>query len=464
MRTGMVRRIRRIICLLTALVLMPIAASAGTIDDLIVLLTRPTEQAVTMEMQAEAVRIPELGDARLEWLNRLLRHITFRLTTDGDIQEEMILVDGNETIGCMSRTGTEGETWQFSFDGDAAYSMTDGEDLLAVLSGTSADLSGLEYYGGISILMSGFYRFFEGLPAAFPEYSSVSKTNTSYKPYGTAVQKWTLSLPDDILQSEKMIAYLDGEGMEAVKEYLSHAVLSGRQRLTLLTDENGRLMKVNYTAKAGLSEDDMRSVNLDWRCLRGETGYRDVLKLTTPGTGSRRDNLTITQDMVIDPEQGETYSGSIETDRVYDRVRTLILLTFELKASGESVTGNLLEKTTVGSTKTYTEVNVDLAQNTQDEYRGSLEIICKLGKIVKEHYRIRLTAGKSDILRWKDIPGKKLTPADRNRIAEKAANVFLKALVHIPEEDLQYILADLPEGWWAQMSLKTDETEETEQP
>ena len=460
----MVNRIRQGICLIIALILIPTAAPAGTIDDLIVLLTRPREQATGIEMQAEALHIPELGETRLEWLNRLLRHITFRLSADRDTQEELILVDGEPAVGCVSRTGTDGTSWQFSFDTGTAYSTPDGTDLLSALSGITPDYSGTEYYSEMAVLMSGFYRFFEGLPAAFPEYSTPGKTNTVYKPYGTAVKKWSVSLPDDVLQSEKMIAYLDGEGLEAVKEYLSRAVLSGRQRFTLLTDADDRLMKVNYTAKAGLSQDDMRSINLDWRCLRGETGYRDALTLTTPGTGSRRDNLTITQEMIIDPEKGETYKGSIETDRVADRVRTQILLTFELNASGGMVAGNFLEKTTVGSARTSTEVTIDLGQNAQDEYRGSLEIINKLGKIEKEHYRIQLTAGKSEPPQWVDASVKTLTPEDRKRIAEGAANAFLRALVTVPEEDLQYILADLAEGLWTQMILKTDKSEETEQP
>ena len=460
----MKRRLRRAVCLLIALVLIPAAGLAGTIDDLMKLLTRPADRPVAMEIQAEAVHVPELGETRLEWLNRLLGHITFRMSAGDGTEEETILIDGKPVMGCTARTGTEGRVWQFSFDGETAYRAEDGGDLLEMFSGVSADFSGLDYYSEMAVLLDGFYRFFEGLPAQFPEYSDLSRTNSPYKPYGTAVKKWTIALPEDILQSDQMKAYLEGDGMEAVKEYLSHAVLAGRQRLTLLTDADDRLMKVNYTAKAGLSEEDMRSVNLDWRCLRGETGYRDVLKLTTPGAGSRRDNLTITREMVIDPEKGETYTGSIETDRVADRVRTLILLTFELKASGDSVTGSLTEKTTVGGERTYTEITADLARNAQEEYRGSLEIITKLGKIEKEHYRIQLTAEKAAAPEWKDLPVKTLGRSDRNRIAEKAANVFLKALIPIPEKDLQYILADLPEGWWARMSLKTDESEETEQP
>ena len=459
----MMRRIQRAGCLLIILILLPVAACAGTIDDLIGLLTRPGESAVSMELQAEVIRMPEMGETRLEWLNRLLGHITFSLRTGEGMQEEIIAVDGSPALGCVSRTETDGAAWLFSFDDETAYRMPEGEDLLSALSGVSADFSRLDDYSETAVLLSGFYRFFGGLPELFPEYASLSKTNVRYKPYGTAVKKWSITLPEDILRSEKMTAYLDTEGLEAVKEYLSHVVLSGRQRLTLQADENDRLMKVNYTAKAGLSADDLRSVNLDWRCLRGEEGYRDVLQLTTPGTG-KRDNVSIDQELVIDAEGNEDYTGTIETDRVADRVRTRTVLTFHLTASGKDVAGDMLEKTYTTGKNESTEVTVSLQQNAQDEYRGSLEIICKLDKIEKEHYRLQLTAGKAEPPQWKDDPVKQMTEDDGRRIAEKAAGALLTALIPVPEEDLQYILADLPAGWWARMTTKTDESEETEQP
>lgn len=457
------RRIRRAGCLLLVLVLLPLAAMAGTIDDVIRLVTRPGEDAVAMEMQAEVLHMPEMGETRTEWINRLLKHIAFRMSAGGGIESETIEVDGRTAIGSISRTGKAGKEWQFSFDSGTAWRMANGGDLLSSLSGISADISALDYYSEILILMDGFYRFFEGLPAAFPEASAQSKTNTKYKPYGTAVKKWSIVLGDDVLQTEKMAEYLDSEGLEDVKKYLSGAVLAGRQRLTLLTDENDHLMKANYTAKAGLSEDDMRNVNLDWRCLRREEGYRDVMKLTTPGTGSRRDNLTITQEMVIDPEKGETYKGSIETDRVADRIHTRIVLTYDLTAADGTVSGEILEKTTVGGDVTSTGITVSLTRNAQDEYGGSLEIVTKLGKIEKERIRILLTAGKAEAPKWEEVPVKRAGDAEQELIAEKAAKAFLKALIPVPEEDLQYILADLPEGTWRRM-IKIDESEETEQP
>ena len=60
------------------------------------------------------------------------------------------------------------------------------------------------------------------------------------------------------------------------------------------------MMKVNYTGKAGFSEDSIRNVDLDWRCLRREEGYKDVLQLKTPAvSGTTRHNISISQEMTV---------------------------------------------------------------------------------------------------------------------------------------------------------------------
>ena len=37
---------------------------------------------------------------------------------------------------------------------------------------------------------------------------------------------------------------------------------------------------------------------------------------------------------------------------------------------------------------------------------------------------------------------------------------FLRALIPVPEQDLQYFLADLPDGFWTELIRKYDMTEE----
>ena len=168
--------------------------------------------------------------------------------------------------------------------------------------------------------------------------------------------------------------------------------------------------------------------------------------------------------MKVDPEGREEYTGLIETDRVENRVRTRIRLEFSLTAEEGVISGDLQEKTIVGNSAETTAVKAELERKAPDEYHGSLEITHNMDKIEKEHFRFLLTAGSCDALKWTAGQAITMTEEGQAATAEKAARVFLKALKNVPEEDLQYFLADLPAGTWKQIIGNTEEPEETEQP
>ncbi len=453
---------RRLAAALAAAVMMlPGIAQGGSIDRMISLLASPAEEGIEIRVQAEAVRVPELSGTRTEWLNRLLSHITIILRMSGDAQEEIIEVDGTEALCCTSRvTGERSET-VFSVDSGKAYTAATPTDLLGDMSGIVPEENRTEYYSGIAVLLPEFYTFFGGLADAFPDESSMTKANVKFKDYGTATRRWALSFGDDVLQSEKMREYLSQEGLEHVRAFLAGVTLSGRQRLTLLTDDEGHLMKVNYTGKAGLSAEDMRNVNLDWRCTRSDTGSRDELQLTPPAVkGSGKNNLTVKQEMLSGEDGTQTYTCSAETDVVVDRVRTRYILDISLTGTETAVSGEIREKTIAGTSTGLVTVRADLTQTAQEEYSGSIEIIHELDKIEGEHYRLRIAAGPCGEIAWNAGAAGPMTEEAKAALTEKMAGAFLRALIPVPEEDLQYILADLPDGWWAELVRKTEKTEE----
>ena len=65
---------------------------------------------------------------------------------------------------------------------------------------------------------------------------------------------------------------------------------------------------------------------------------------------------------------------------------------------------------------------------------------------------------------WKEGESTVPTEMDLQSIREKAAGLFLRALEKIPEEDLQFILADLPDNWWMRTIMNTEKPEETKTP
>ena len=462
----MIRRIRKAVILMLILMMLPGASLAGSVDDLLTRLAGPAGDATELVFSAEAIRIPEFSEQRTEWLNGLLKHIDFRIVSDGTVQEQMIRNGGKDILGCITRKTEAGNETRFSFS-DTVYRTEQTQDLLCLLTGSQPDEDDIGYYAQIQLLMPEFYRFFGGLPELFPENTSESKVSIQYKGYGTAVKRYSIVLDADVLQSERMTGYLSRDELKGVREFLSNVVLAGKQRLTLLKDADGNLMKVNYTAKSGLSEDSMRSTDIDWKCLKRESGYKDVLVLKTPAvSGSDRHNLSVTRESVTQDDGTEEYRCSVDTDEVSNRIRKRVKLDISLTAKDGKITGSATKKTTSTGLNDITGYQVEIQTGEYEHFQGSLEISHELNKIEREHFRIQFTVNPADppVFVYGDSEIVNTAENDLQMIRQKTAAAFLKALTGLPEEDLQYIIADLPDNWWKQSIQITEKPEETEKP
>ena len=153
--------------LLLALVMIPVSAFAGTIDELLTKVSNPAEKPAEITIKAEAVSLPQFSETRTEWLNGLLKHLTFKIRSDGIVQEEEIDVDDKPVLECRARK-EDGKT-ETTFPFSEKIFITEGTDLTEVLTGISAEEDMTEYYTGFQLLLPEFYRFFSGLPELFPE-------------------------------------------------------------------------------------------------------------------------------------------------------------------------------------------------------------------------------------------------------------------------------------------------------
>ena len=59
--------------LLLALMMIPVSAFAGTIDELLTKVSNPAEKPAEITIKAEAVSLPQFSETRTEWLNGLLK-------------------------------------------------------------------------------------------------------------------------------------------------------------------------------------------------------------------------------------------------------------------------------------------------------------------------------------------------------------------------------------------------------
>ena len=454
------RQLLKYICLLLALLMIPAAALAGRISEFLDLLTNaPGESGLEIQAQCTVSAMPEYSPERTEWLNGLLKHLTFRLITAQGGEEVSILTDGEPALGFQSRQGNEGTEYVFSFEPDIAYRTEKDTALLTSLAGSETDLSSLAYYSDLYQMMAGFYEYFAGLPDVFPDACTWSNIKVDYKGYGTAVQRCAIALPEEAFTSAEMNAYVSSLPEGPVKDLLCRLVWSGRQRYTILVDENRRPMKINYTGRAGLSAEDIRNVNVDWRCPRGENGkYKDILQLTNPnGNGSDRNNITLNQELVLTEDGSEQLTGTIETDRVVSRARTRIILKIQLESKDDQITGTFNERTVVGSNAEGNNLQIQLTKDESGEYEGTLEITGEMNKIEKNHFMIQMKASSGALSPWKAEQTILMKESDYPILSEMITRTFLKSLVSIPEKDLQFFLADLPEDFWAQFKETVDE-------
>ena len=462
--TMILKRIRKAALVMLILVLIPVSSFAGEIDNLLSGLAGPAAGPTELVFNMEAIRLPQFSENRAEWLNGLLKHIVFRIRTDDTVQETTIETDGQAVLGYITRTGENWCETRFSFS-DQIYRTETTRNIISIITESLPEENDIDYYAKIQVLLPEFYCFFSGLPDLFPENTSESKVNIQYKGYGTAVRRYSMTLSSDILYSESMAEYLAGNEMKELRTFLSDVVLEGKQRLTLLKDAEGNLMKVNYTGKSGKREDSIRNTDVDWKCLRRENGYKDILTLKTPAvSGTDRHNISLTQEMLLNEDGTEDYQCSVDTDEVKSRVRKRVRLDISLAEKDGKITGSAKKKSTSSGINDIYEYEIETESPEAEEYQGSLEIIHELNKIEREHLRIHFIALPCEKPVWENGISVSITESDLQMIRQKAAAVFLKALTGLPEEDLQYIIADLPDGWWNQSIPITEKPEDTEKP
>ena len=435
--------IRRFFALLLLFAFLFGSAGASGLTELRDTFFAESFSAKEMTLTAEILKRPELSVERAESLNRLMKHIVFRIRTDGSVLEISLEADGipGPSVTVFEEDGKT--LYAFSADPDHLFCYPEGKSFF---SDPSTDM--LERIGEceqVILLLDEFYSCFSRMYLDTAQTASRSKIQTKFRDYGTAVQRSALSFTDEAFR-ELTGRLNEGEtDWPRAAGFLSGFVFSGRQRFTFLADENDRLMKVNYTGVAGESEDHLRNVNLDWKCLRGDVSLSDTLTLTTPVTrGSDRDNYTVRREWSFAPDAPERLECHIEKDRVRERVRMRTQTDILLESEQENVTGSITESVISGSEKSSSAVSLSMCQEGPEEYKGTLEFTHELDKIETEHLRFVFSVSSCDPL---PVSRREIITAEgdaEKTLTDRMSAELLRMLIHLPQEDLDYLLKDLP--------------------
>ena len=423
-------------------------ASASGIKDLIRFFSG--EQAVRFEMNVSFDKLPQFDEHRTEQLNRILNHITFYGILDTAEISLSAALDGNEMFTVCRQETSGAEQNILKTDPEHSYIIPEDK------SNESSQLNSISGFLSISGSMSGnekicssmeyYAAFIEKLPDCFPEQSGTGKTLQKYKDYGTAVTKVTVRI-----SAEELGACIK----EHLAEFPEHCfpdpsvfVFTGRQDFELLLTEEGKALKIRYGGTAGLSEDDMRTVRLEWKTVRSEAVDRDEISLRTPDSkGTRRNNLILEHVRRKQDDGKETFFWKSETDKLEDGIRTRIFFQTDAVEENGSIAGSISETIIEKSTTTGNDINFTVRADSSDQYSGTLEIISKKDKIESGKLKVSFGFSPESGARAADIPyePEPVNENEYNEIRITMISRILKEITKLPPQDLVFLTEGIPE-------------------
>ncbi len=473
------------IWLAALLILLPVSAPALEMTGIIGRLLGNDTEPTVLDISAEYRSMATFDEHRAEALNRILKHLSLRLHSGKNVSGIFLLADGTEMTGILSRQVENEKQTAFTFDPEKVYVFSD-ENPLAEAS--SDDFSAaMEKTERLEMLHRGLedgYALFCELPGRCGEKAKSTDTKKRVNGFGTAVRSISIQFTGEEAESGVIQELLKDPQTGTTPAFFSGLFFSGRQKVNLLTDEAGRALLIQYSGKAGRSEETMRDIRLEWRCLRTENLLKDQVTVKSPAVkGTDRDNITLERVLETvteaksdssksagnrtegqdteNPEEAvrkEVYSLTCSYDRVAqrERIRTEIKCSLEL---ADQWTGSLLwtDKSTDETNKT--EFRPALKVNAAGEYSGTLEILRYSGKIAAEDLMLTLRMGPADDPEWPEkaeiLREDGMTADEKNELQSnllgRAAGIFLRTALGWPPEDLIYLSEGLPEENWSQV-------------
>ncbi|MBE5768038.1 MAG: hypothetical protein E7333_00405 [Clostridiales bacterium] len=421
--------------------------------------TSPLQMNVTVEAKA----MSEFDEPRLALLNDLLKHLSFEIRHQRLITENQshvtVLAEGQlvTALGLQQSDGSDA-MMQLSALPHVTYS---GADPVTSLLGESEDaFFGLDETSS-SWLEDG-YQLLMVLEETLGEYCQSKEVNTTIEDMGRArrMEDYTVSKEDAPSLAEKLSAVCP-EG--PLGELLGRLVFSGKQTLRVYRTEAGVPLRVEYNGACGTDEEHLRTVHILWRLRRDDTSWRDELTLTSPAQkGSDRDTLNYSQ-LITPKNKQRTMKG----DFSYASSREGVVSTWEgewqlktapakdeTKLSGEFFIRYQPEKDGDWQKTTCTPDFTLYHTEGVPTLSGTLNMKTHQDNVLKEEYLLTADIFRTGYTSWSmreetvyldTLSADELADASQS-ITEAVSGEFLLNIIRfVPQEDLMFLFADLPE-------------------
>lgn len=410
-------------------------------------------------------------EVRLGWLNDLVRHMKLVIRTSSPEMEQIsqlsLQVDGSQVVGVTVRRGDGLEQAQFNVQPGVVYEGGEGVSALSILPGYVEPTDGIY---GVDGTQKQWLEDGEALMYAvidrYAEEISDKSQRTKINGFTTAERRKTLTIAKaDAEDFRQALLELCPEGK--LKELLSSIVFGSKLAFVFNTMEDGTVIRMNLTGRAGVDSSHQRQVNLTVKSLGDEEGEKMSIELKSPaveGQGTDYNTLAYDSEWTRDGDQTSLTSSFTYTRRI-DKVKTITSGKAELTRTegdeGAQLQGTISlendppeEDDAEGIT-----LDVELYVRGASQLDGTVKAERLLNGTVQQSAIIKAEAREGAPLTW-ELPREtvslaSLTPEQQAEMGEalsrKVTTAVIRPLVLLPREETYYLSYDMPDDLWQQI-------------
>ena len=442
----MQNRVRQTIAFLCCLcVFLVSVACAESAFHPMSLLSGDAEDSVLVTLSSPEARfVAAYDENRAIQLNKLIKHLSLEIGIEAKESRLRLFADGHEALSYTVKNGSVGlfqsELAAVLYPEDRENQETEDETLRFLT----------RVFEPLNLCMNDLQPVMAGMPEAFSEYTKSMEASLGLSGYGKAVRKILITIPAENAQTtfRDTLISLCPEG--EVRTFLSSLVFSGQQKFSFMLDKDGTVLRINYDGKAGLTEEDLRTVSLVWKCLREGNRKKDGLTLKTPSKdGNDRFNITLERDLNPDDPAAPLWKWILEADEKKGQDRTLSQFSMDWSQSGNMLTGKMTHQINLNGDKSTLTADASLTEGEGGTYSGGLEIAQKKGKIEKDRFSVQISLSPGRITAETVKEEETGMPREvAGQAKENDRRKLLRALLQLPDEDLLFLFHGLPEEEW----------------
>ena len=417
------------------------------------LMTGETNTSVSMIISSPKYKtIARFGEERKDSLNRLLKHLSLAVKTDGNMSETTVMIDQEPVYSYIETTkgNIQNTVYSVSPDTVVVQHEKDREENAGVFSFIN------DQFFMLNKLLDDLYSAFEKSAEAFSEFAKESSVSLNFSGYGKAVKRITISLPEQYVSDQFPAVSADLVASSECKGFIERLLFIGTQKIVLLYDQDNRLLRINYDGKAGFSEESIRKVSVVWRCRRSDEGKKDHLTLKTPSvTGYDKYNLTYERDADTGSQESQSIKWDLQLDFREGQIKKKTGFKADLTFAENMLKGDINYSEKQDGNESKVIIVPSIQKEKPSEFFGTIEIANYSGKIVltRTEYTVQISTGENltvpEIMTVQESGiSEEGIVTDYEQIQELLSAVLIRKLLSLPAEDLEFFNSDIPDEVW----------------